>query len=84
MFKKKGSKMNYRVYRSGYGADGTYFMVAVAAESAAAYETATAENNKLMGEEGQKLVSRLMGLISDRKTLSGYIRPDLSYMPSKK
>lgn len=82
LFAKKGSKMHYRVYRSGYGSDGTYFMIAVAAESPAAYETMAAENNALLGEEGQQLFGRLMGLISDRKIISGYVRGDLSYMPS--
>ena len=82
LFTKKGSKMHYRVYRSGYGSDGTYFMVAVAAESPAAFEAMASENDALLGEEGQQLFGRLMGLISERKIISGYVRADLSYAPS--
>lgn len=84
LYTKIGSKINYRVYRSGYGADGTYFMVAVAAASPAEYEASTATNNQLMGSEGQQLFGRLMDLISERKIVSGYVRPDLSYAPPKK
>lgn len=83
LYTKKGSKVNYRVYRSGFGADGTYFMVAVAAKNAAEYEKMTAENNQLLGEEGRKLVNRLMGLISKTNSISGFIRSDLSYAPQK-
>ena len=83
LYTKKGSKVNYRVYRSGFGTDGTYFMIAIAAASPADYETSTAENNELLGAEGQQLYGRLMSLISDRKIISGWIRADLSFTPSK-
>lgn len=83
LYTKVGSKVNYRVYRSSFGADGTYFMVAIAAASPAAYETATAANNQLLGAKGQELYGRLMSLISKRKIVSGWIRPDLSYTPGK-
>jgi hypothetical protein len=83
LYTKKGSKVNYRLYRSGFGADGTYFMVAVAAKNATEYEKMAAENNQLLGEEGRKLVNRLMGLISKTNSLTGVIRSDLSYSPMK-
>ena len=79
LFSKKGSKMHYRVYRSGFGADGTYFMVAVAAENPAAFESMRYENNKLLGEEGQKLNQELMKVISKMETREGWIRNDLAY-----
>lgn len=80
LFEKKGSKMYYRVYRSGFGSDGTYFMVAVAAESPAAYETMMSENQQLLGEEGMKLNEKLMKIISKMETRDGWMRSDLSYV----
>jgi len=82
LYTKKGSKVNYRIYRSGYGSDGTYFMVAIAAKDAMEYERMDAENAQLLGAEGQQLAGRLLSLISKTKTITGAIRADLSYMPS--
>ena len=75
----KGSKMHYRVYRSGFGANGTYFMVAVAASDPAAYEKMSEENRKLLGAEGQALFQELMSIISGMETTEGWMRPDLAY-----
>ena len=83
LYAKKGSKVQYRVYRSGFGADGTYFMVAVAAKNAAEYETMSYENQKMLGKEGEALVGRLFNLISKTESISGSIRSDLSYHPGK-
>ncbi|KAA3619198.1 MAG: hypothetical protein DWP94_13325 [Flavobacterium sp.] len=80
LFSEKGSKMYYRVYRSGFGAEGTFFMVAIAAESPEAYERMSADNNKLLGEAGAKLNQELMGIISKMDEMQGWMRTDLSYM----
>ncbi|MBT8256437.1 MAG: hypothetical protein KJO23_07840 [Bacteroidia bacterium] len=83
LFAQKNSAVHYRVYRSGYGTEGTYFMVAVAAKNAADYERMSAANQQLLGKEGAALNVRMMSLISDMKTITGYIREDLSYRPMK-
>ena len=80
LFEKKGSKMHYRVYRSGYGTDGTFFMVAVAAESPAAYEKMVQENNALLGEEFAMLNQELLAVMERMETVEGYMRPELSYI----
>ena len=80
LYTKKGSKMHYRVYRSGFGTDGTYFMVAIAAENPAAYETMAYENQKLLGEEGAKLNQELLKILSKTETMEGWMRADLSFV----
>jgi len=79
LFTEKGSKMYYRVYRSGFGADGTFFLVAVAAENPAAYEQMQMENSKLLGAEGAALNKELLSIIDKMETMQGWMRPDLSY-----
>lgn len=84
LFSEKNSKMHYRVYRSGFGAPATFFLVAIAAKSPAHYETMNAENVQLLGEAGAKLNAELMSIISDMEPMRGYMRPDLSYAPAEK
>ena len=74
--------MEYRVYRSGFGAGGTYFMVAIAGKDVLTYENMGAENDKLLGEEGGKVFGQMMKNISKMEEISGSMRPDLA--PSAK
>lgn len=79
LYAKKDSKLHYRVYRSGFGVMGSYFMVAAAAESPEHYERMIVDNRLLLGDEGAELFSQLEETISDIEIIRGYIRPDLSY-----
>jgi len=81
-FKKINSKMDYRVYRSGFGAGGDYFLVAIAGKDVVSYETMTLENDKLLGEEGGKVFSEMLKNLSKMEEISGSMRPDLT--PSSK
>ena len=78
MFQKKNSKMDYRVYRSGFGSGGEYIMVAIAAKDVVTYETMNAENDKMFGEEGAKVFGEIMKNISKMEEVSGNMRPDLA------
>lgn len=82
MFQKKNSKIDYRVYRSGFGSGGDYFLVAIAAKDAMTYETMGSENDKLLGEEAGKVFGEMMKNISKMEEVSGSMRPDLA-SPSK-
>jgi len=82
LYKEKGSKMHYRLYRSGFGNMGSYFLVAVAAENPSDMDRLTQENRALLGEEGAKLFAELEQLVSKVETVRGYMRPDLSYQPA--
>ena len=83
LYSKKDSKLHYRVYRSGFGVMGSYFMIAAAAESPEDYERLVVDNRLLLGDEGAALYNQLEETISDVEIIRGYIRPDLSY-PIKK
>lgn len=82
LYSEKGSKMHYRVYRSGFGADGTYFLVAAAAENPAVFEQMSYENRKLLGEDGAKLNKELLSIMTKMETVQGWMRPDLAYVPN--
>lgn len=83
LYSDKNSKAHYRIYRSGLGTDGNYFLVASSAKSPLDMEQNRLENQKLMGEDARKLFNDLQGVILKAETVRGYMRPDLSYSPSK-
>ncbi len=82
LYTKKGSKLEYRVYRNGFGEKEDYFMVVSSAKNAAEYEKMRAESNELLGDEGKKLYGDLLKVISGVKHITGMMRPDLSLMPA--
>lgn len=73
---------HYRLYRSGFGTDGTFFLVAVAAKDAMDMERKSAEARKIMGPKGQELFANLNKILLKTETVRGWMRPDLSYMAS--
>lgn len=83
MFANKGSKVHYRVYRTGFGAPSDYYMVAVAAKDPVDMAQKGADNDKLLGEEGDKTFGALFGNLSKYEKVEGRIRPDLGYSPKK-
>lgn len=83
LFETKNSKLDYRVYRSGFGTRGAFYMVAIAAKDAADYATKIMGNNELMGEEWQNTYSDFMGTLEKYEAFEGRMRPDMAYSPSK-
>ncbi len=83
LFVKKNSKMNYRIYSSGFGTIEKYYMIVIEGEDPVSFETMAAENWEDMGEDFQPLVGKIRANIlrSDEKT--GWIMGDLSYLPKK-
>jgi len=82
MFASKGSKTHYRVYSSGFGTRGEFYMVAVAAKDPLDYAQKGMENNELLGEDGQKTMWELMSNLLDYEEIPGNMRPDMAYSPS--
>ena len=82
LFASKGSKTHYRVYSSGFGTKGEFYMVAVAAKDPVDYAQKGKENNELLGEEGQKTMWELMSNLLDYEEIPGKMRPDMAYAPS--
>lgn len=82
-FTKHNSKLHYRVYKTGFGVMGTYYMIAVAAESNTASAKAGDENWELMGDDFSKLLKEMNQYIWKSDEKKGWIREDLSYKPAK-
>ncbi|MGB7843057.1 MAG: hypothetical protein WBL21_09715 [Salinimicrobium sp.] len=81
VFDQKGSKMYYRIYRSGFGNMGAYFVAVISAKDATDYAQMSAENEKLLGEEGKQKFREVMDLVSAYDVSEGGMRPDLAYAP---
>lgn len=80
-YQEKGSKVHYRVYRSGFGTMGNYYMVAVAAKDAVSFETMGGENAALLGDERQKVFADMMQYVTSLEEVTGTMRHDLAYTP---
>ena len=76
---KKGSKVSYSVYSSGFGADGEYYMVAIAAKDAEHYAKRSNENREILGDERKKVMGDLWSHLLKYEVVEGWIRPDLAY-----
>lgn len=80
LYEKVGSKAHYRIYTNGFGERGTYFMVASAAESPEDMANLETSNNKLIGDGAKDLIEKLLKYTTSTKTITGYMRDDLSYV----
>lgn len=83
LYAKKGSKEYYRVYHSGFGTLGEFFLVVISAKDELSYAKQSDENDALIGDEGKKLLGDLFQNISRYDPVTGYIIPDLSYTATK-
>ncbi|HPG11248.1 MAG TPA: hypothetical protein PLU37_06940 [Chitinophagaceae bacterium] len=77
LYTKKGSKQEYRVYRSGFGAPGDFYMIAVADKDGLSYETNDAANNKLIGNDAEGIFLEMMKHVRKFQEVTGRMRPDL-------
>jgi Fe-S cluster assembly scaffold protein SufB len=82
MFASKGSKVYYRVYRSGFGTRGEFYMVAVAAKDAVTYAQKIMDNDALLGEDGKKTMMDLFSNLLSYEEFVGQMRPDMAYSGS--
>ncbi|NNL02973.1 MAG: hypothetical protein HKP39_11925 [Eudoraea sp.] len=83
LFASKGSKFYYRVYKSGFGTRGEFYMVAAAAKNPTDYSAKVAANNELLGDEWPKLYGELRSHLLKFEVFSGRMRPDMAYSPSE-
>jgi hypothetical protein len=82
LFESKGSKVHYRTYKSGFGARGAFYMVAIAAKDAVDYASKINENNKLLGQEWQKAWMDFQSELLQYEIIEGQMRPDMAYSSS--
>ncbi|PKQ44613.1 hypothetical protein [Confluentibacter flavum] len=78
-FESKKSKLYYRIYNSGFGTDGEFYMVAIAAKDAADLEMKNKENETLIGEEGRNLINDMYFNTLKYETKELMFRPDISF-----
>lgn len=83
LYVKKGSKMYFRTYHSGYGTLGEYFLIAVSAKDEQSHAIQAEENDKLLGDEINPLMDDLIQSVSRYDPMTGYIRTNLSYTATK-
>ena len=79
-YAEKNSNLHYRVYKSGFGNMGSYYMVAVAAKSPEDMEQKHKKNIDIIGDKGKALLDKVENNFRDTKQLTGYIMPELSYV----
>lgn len=79
LFERIGSKEYYRVYRSGFGSEGEYYMVAIAYQDQVDQAQKSKANNALMNEDDKKVFDKLFSNLLKYEDVEGWIRPDLGY-----
>ncbi len=83
LYTKKNSKLNYRVYRSGFGTNEDYFLVSISAKNEEDYAKKIEGNRILLGDEGKALMDDLYKNISRYDVKTAMTQPDLGYSASK-
>ena len=79
----KGSKMPYRVYRSGFGTNENFIMFVASGKDPAEFEARRMANNELMGEEAKNIYFEGLNHALRVEHLTGWMRPDMSFMAEK-
>ncbi|WP_142786207.1 hypothetical protein [Changchengzhania lutea] len=82
LYTSKDSKGSYRVYRSGFGAMESYYVVVVSAKDEIDAATKGKKNDETLGEERWDVFMKVMGNITRMEEKTGEMRPDLAYMPN--
>lgn len=83
LYKAKGSKEYYRIYRNGFGTQKEFYLVAVSSKDEIDSATKSKTNDEVLGPDKWETFSKVMNYSSGFEELSGQIRSDLSYEPKK-
>ncbi|WP_026755614.1 hypothetical protein [Sediminibacter sp. Hel_I_10] len=83
MFITKNSKMHYRVYESGFGTEAEFYLVSISAKDESDMATKSEIHEKLLGEDGKKMMFDMFQTTLNIEEIEGEIRPDLSYNSKK-
>jgi len=81
MFAAKKSKNYYRIYRSGFGAPESYYMVAISSKDAVDSAMKNKANQELLGPERHETFGKVLSAAERMEEITGEIRRDLSYAP---
>lgn len=80
LYTDKNAKSHYRVYKSGFGNMGSFFMVAASAKSEQEMNSKREETKNLLGKEGETLRKKIEDTFTDIEVVTGHIKPELSYV----
>jgi hypothetical protein len=78
-FEKHNSKVHYRVYKSGFGVMGDYYMIAVSGENEAKSAQRGDENWEMMKDDFEPLMKEINKHIYKFEQKRGWMRPGLAY-----
>lgn len=81
LYESSGSEMEYRVYRSGFGAPNDFFMVAIADKDPLTYEQNSLANQARLGDAAKPVFDKAMEYVTKFEVIPGNMRPDLGYSP---
>lgn len=81
LYETSESAMDYRVYRSGFGAPNDFFLVAIADKDPLTYEQNSMANQALLGDAAKPVFDKAMEYVTKFEVIPGNMRPDLGYSP---
>jgi len=81
LYESKASKVHYRVYNSGFGTDGEYYMVAISAKDSEHMAKKGKANMELLGEDGQNAMWGMYSNVLRYENFEADMRTDLGYAP---
>lgn len=79
LYKTKGSKEYYRIYRNGFGTPEDFYLVAVSSKDEIDSATRGKANEEVLGPDRWETISKVMNYATRIEEVSGEMRPDLSY-----
>ena len=82
LYKRKNVPQYYTVYCANMGTELPLYIVGWSAKDATDFRTQRGKSVQLLGEEGKALWERILALVRRFEHKNGYLRPDLSYLPT--
>jgi hypothetical protein len=83
LYESKGIEEGYRVYFGGIGTDMPYIIFVQPAKGRVDWATLSDRQDEQLGEEGGKLLNRMMAITQKFEHKDGMMRPDLYYSQKK-
>ena len=77
LYTEKGSKIHYRVYKSGFGTEAEYYLVSIAAKDEADMAAKGKANDELLGDDRISAMQGLFENVLEIEEIEGNMRPDL-------
>ncbi|RZJ69101.1 hypothetical protein [Flavobacterium sp.] len=83
LYTKKNAKEYFEIYHSGFGCAEEFYCAVVWTKDESTYIKQSDENEKLLGDEGEKTFADLMSNVNRYETHSAWAKPQLGYSSKK-